>query len=46
MAAHEKVLNELVKGIVRPAMKHLSSFTHPQVVSDLYEFLSDDEHKR
>jgi len=27
-------------------MKILSSFTHPQVVSNLYEFLSSVEHKR
>jgi len=26
-------------------MKILSSFTHPQVVSNLYEFLSSVEHK-
>jgi len=26
-------------------MKILSSFTHPQVVSNLYEFLSSAEHK-
>jgi len=27
-------------------MKNLSSFTHPQVVPNLYEFLSSVEHKR
>jgi len=27
-------------------MKILSLFTHPQVVSNLYEFLSSREHKR
>jgi len=27
-------------------MKILSSFTHPQVVLNLYEFLSSAEHKR
>jgi len=27
-------------------MKILSSFTHPQVVPNLYEFLSSAEHKR
>jgi len=26
-------------------MKLLSSFTHPQVVANLYEFLSSAEHK-
>jgi len=26
-------------------MKILSSFTHPQVAANLYEFLSSDEHK-
>ena len=26
-------------------MKILSSYTHPQVVSNLYEFLSSAEHK-
>jgi len=26
-------------------MKILSSFTHPQVVANLYEFLSSSEHK-
>jgi len=26
-------------------MKILSSFTHPLVVANLYEFLSSDEHK-
>ncbi len=29
----------LVKGIVHPKMKILSSFTHPQVVPNLYEFV-------
>ncbi len=33
------------KGIVHPKMKILSSFTHPQVVSNLYEFLCSAEHK-
>jgi len=28
------------KGIVHPKMKILSSFTHPQVVTNLYEFHS------
>jgi len=34
-----------LKGILHPKMKILSSFTHPQVVSNLYEFLSSAEHK-
>ncbi len=34
-----------VKGIVHPKMKILSSFTHPQVVSNLYEFLCSAKHK-
>jgi len=29
----------VVKGILHPKMKILSSFTHPQVVANLYEFL-------
>ncbi len=33
------------KGIVHPKMKILSSFTHPQVVPDLYECLCSAEHK-
>ncbi len=35
----------LLKEIVHPKMKILSSFTHPQVVSNLYEFLCSAEHK-
>ncbi len=35
----------VVKGIVHPKMKILSSFTHPQVVPNLYEFLCSAEHK-
>jgi len=34
-----------LKGIVDLKMKILSSFTHPQIVSTLYEFLSSVEHK-
>ncbi len=34
-----------IKGIVHPKMKILSSCTHPQVVSNLYEFLCSAEHK-
>jgi len=48
----EKLLQLLVwcgsgslKGILHPKIKILSSFTHPQVVSNLYEFLSSVEHK-
>ncbi len=37
--------DEFVKGIVHPKMKILSSFTHPQVVPDLYECLCSAEHK-
>jgi len=33
-----------LKGILHPKMKSLSSFTHPQVVAKLYEFLSSAEH--
>ncbi len=35
----------LVKGIVHPKMKIRSSFTHPQVVPNLYECLCSAEHK-
>jgi len=35
----------LIKGLVHPKMKILSSFTHPQVVQNLYVFLSPAEHK-
>ncbi len=34
-----------LKGIIHPKMKILSSFTHPQVVPNLYEFLCSAEHK-
>ncbi len=34
-----------VKGIVHPKLKILSSFTHPQVVPNLYECLCSAEHK-
>jgi len=34
-----------VKEVVHLKMKILFSFTHPQVVSILYEFLSSAEHK-
>ncbi len=36
---------ECFKGIVHPKMKILSSFTHPQVVPNLYEFQCSAEHK-
>jgi len=34
-----------IKGILHPKRKILSSFTHPQVVANLYEFLSPAKHK-
>jgi len=34
-----------IKGTLPPKMKILSSFTHPLVVANLYEFLSSAEHK-
>ncbi len=34
-----------LKGIVHPKMKIISSFTHPQVVPNLYECLCSAEHK-
>ncbi len=34
-----------LKGTVHPKMKILSSFTHPQVVPNLYECLCSAEHK-
>ncbi len=34
-----------LKGIVHPKMKILSSFTHPQLVPNLYECLCSAEHK-
>ncbi len=34
-----------IKGIVHPKMKILSSFTHPQVVPNLYQCLCSAEHK-
>ncbi len=35
----------LLKGKVHPKMKILSSFTHPQVVPNLYKCLCSAEHK-
>jgi len=34
-----------LEGIVHPKMKILSSFTHPQVVPNLYVFICSAEHK-
>ncbi len=39
-------LRPRLKVIVHPKMKILALFTHPQVVPNLYEFLSHAEHKR
>jgi len=39
------LLHGVVKGILHLKMKILSSFTHPQVVANLYEFLSSAEYK-
>ncbi len=41
----QKLSGSGLKGIVHPKMKILSSFTHPQVVPNLYEFLCSAEHK-
>ncbi len=38
-------MHRLFKGIVHPKMKILSSFTHPQVVPNLYECVCSAEHK-
>ncbi len=35
-----------LKGIIHPKTKIILSFTHPQVVPNLFEFLSFAEHKR
>ncbi len=40
-----RVKNYVIKGIVHPKMKILSSFTHSQVVPNLYECLCSAEHK-
>ncbi len=40
-----RVTSKQLKGIVHPKMKILSSFTHPQVVPNLYECLCSAEHK-
>ncbi len=39
-----KSLHTLVKGIVHPKINILSSFTHPPLVPNVYEFLSSVEH--
>ncbi len=36
---------QIVKGIVHPKMKVLSSFTHPEVVPNMHEFLYSAKHK-
>jgi len=36
----------VVNGIVHFKMKIMSSFTHPQIVSNLYECLSSAEHRK
>ncbi len=38
-------MRKTLKGIVHPKMKILSSFTHPQVVPNLYECLCSADHK-
>ncbi len=38
-------LKKDIKGIAHPKMKIVSSFTHPQVVPNLYECLCSAEHK-
>ncbi len=43
--AQKNLEQTLLKGIVHPKMKILSSFTHPQVVPNLYECLCSTEHK-
>ncbi len=45
MCFEGNVLLSIVKGIVHPKMKIVSSFTHPQVVPNLYECLCSAEHK-
>jgi len=40
-----KINHHPVKGILHPNMKIMSSFPHPQVVANQYDFLSSDEHK-
>jgi len=36
---------QVLKGIVLPKMKILSSFTHPQFVPNLYVFICSAEHR-
>ncbi len=40
-----KKATQCIKGIVHPIIKILSSFTHPQVVTNLYECVCSAEHK-
>ncbi len=42
---YEQNFSVYVKGIVHPKMIILSSFTHPQVVPNLYECVCSAEHK-
>ncbi len=44
LSDQEKHANTALKGAVHPKMKILSSFTHPQVVPNLYECVCS-EHK-
>jgi len=37
--------NTFLKGIVHPIMTILSSFTHPHVITNTYDFLSSVRHK-
>jgi len=41
----EKGRLKLLKGIVHPKIKMMSSLTHPQVVANLYECVCSAEHK-
>ncbi len=43
--AAERKAQDNLKGIVHPKMKIVSSFTHPQVVPNLYECVCSAEHK-
>ncbi len=45
VSTHSKCQFTHLKGIVHPKMRILSSFTHPQVVPNLYECLCSAEHK-
>ncbi len=39
------LFKSVLKGIVHPKIKILSSLTHPRVVTNLYEFICSAEHK-